>query len=66
MRIAIVGTGISGLVAARRLDASHDVTVFEAASRIGGHTHTVDVVVDGVHRAIDSALSVDLTGTRWT
>ncbi len=43
-RIAIVGTGISGLVCAHRLHAKHDVTVYEAADRIGGHTYTVDVV----------------------
>ncbi len=42
-RLAIVGAGISGLVAAERLARDHDVTVFEADTRIGGHTHTVDV-----------------------
>ena len=41
--IAVVGTGISGLLAAERLATGHDVTVFEASDRIGGHTHTVDV-----------------------
>ncbi|KAA3502791.1 FAD-dependent oxidoreductase [Rhizobium rhizogenes] len=40
-RIAIVGTGISGLSAAWLLSQRHDVTVFEAADRIGGHTNTV-------------------------
>ena len=40
MRIAIVGSGVSGLVAARALAARHEVTVFEADSRIGGHVHT--------------------------
>jgi len=43
MRIAVVGTGISGLVAARELARTHDVDVFEAADRIGGHTNTVIV-----------------------
>ncbi|MFY9342555.1 MAG: FAD-dependent oxidoreductase [Planctomycetota bacterium] len=42
-RLAIVGTGIAGLVAAERLCRAHDVVVFEADDRIGGHTHTVDV-----------------------
>ncbi len=42
-RIAVIGTGISGLLAAERLATRHEVTVFEAAERIGGHTHTVDV-----------------------
>ena len=43
MRIAIVGTGISGLTCAHLLDPAHDVTVFEAGSWVGGHTNTVDV-----------------------
>ncbi|MBL8729470.1 MAG: FAD-dependent oxidoreductase [Planctomycetes bacterium] len=42
-RLAIVGTGVAGLVAAERLCRHHDVTVFEAEPRLGGHTHTVDV-----------------------
>ena len=52
-RIAIVGTGISGLLAARLLCSQHDVTVYEADSRIGGHTHTVDVEVGGETRAVE-------------
>jgi predicted NAD/FAD-binding protein len=43
MKIAIVGTGIAGNLAAYRLARSHDITVFEADSRIGGHTHTIAV-----------------------
>src|ERR1700759_1240011 len=43
MKIAIVGTGVSGLVAAHHLHRQHDITVYEAAARIGGHTHTVTV-----------------------
>jgi predicted NAD/FAD-binding protein len=50
MRIAVVGTGISGLVCAHLLDPDHDVTVFEADSYAGGHTNTVDVEVPGPHR----------------
>jgi predicted NAD/FAD-binding protein len=42
-RIAIVGSGIAGMVAARELNKHHDVTVFEANDYIGGHTHTVTV-----------------------
>jgi len=43
MRIAIVGTGVSGLVCAHLLSRQHDVTVFEADGRPGGHAHTVTV-----------------------
>ncbi|MGN6587415.1 MAG: NAD(P)/FAD-dependent oxidoreductase [Solirubrobacterales bacterium] len=50
MRIAIVGTGISGLVAAHRLHREHEIVVYEASERIGGHTHTVPVeAADGTH-----------------
>ena len=43
MTIAIVGTGVSGLVCAHLLARSHDVTLFEADDRPGGHAHTVRV-----------------------
>jgi predicted NAD/FAD-binding protein len=43
LRIAVVGTGISGLTAAHLLHREHDLTVFEADRRVGGHTHTVRV-----------------------
>jgi len=44
LRIAVIGTGISGMSAAWLLSRRHDVTVYERAPRIGGHSHTVDVV----------------------
>ena len=43
MKIAVVGAGVSGLVAAHLLAPDHDVTVFEAAEYAGGHTNTVRV-----------------------
>jgi uncharacterized protein len=43
MRIAIVGAGIAGLTCAHLLHPEHDITVFEAAERAGGHTWTVDL-----------------------
>jgi predicted NAD/FAD-binding protein len=43
VRIAIVGTGISGLTVAHLLHKRHEVTLFEAARYVGGHTHTVRV-----------------------
>jgi uncharacterized protein len=50
MRIAIVGTGVSGLTAAHKLAPEHEIVVYEAGERIGGHTHTVPVEAeDGTH-----------------
>ena len=45
MKIAIVGSGVSGLVAAHSLRQHADLTLFEAADYWGGHTHTVDVTL---------------------
>jgi len=58
MRIAIVGSGVSGLVAARRLHREHEVTLFEAASRVGGHVHTWKVGSDARSWAVDSGFIV--------
>lgn len=58
MRIAIIGTGIAGLGAAHKLHASHDVTLYESASWVGGHSHTVDVELDGVTRPVDTGFIV--------
>jgi predicted NAD/FAD-binding protein len=58
MRIAVIGSGISGMVAAYRLCGEHDVTVFEAGGYIGGHTHTVDVLAKGCHYAVDTGFIV--------
>lgn len=58
MKIAIVGSGISGLTCAYLLQRQRDVTVFEASDWIGGHTHTVDVIVDGQRHALDTGFIV--------
>jgi predicted NAD/FAD-binding protein len=58
MKIAVVGTGIAGNIAAWKLARDHDVTVFEAASRIGGHTNTLDVELDGQVYAVDTGFIV--------
>jgi predicted NAD/FAD-binding protein len=58
MRVAVVGSGVSGLVAARRLHPHHDVTVFEADDRIGGHVHTWDVQLRGREYHVDSGFIV--------
>ena len=57
-RVAIVGSGISGLTAAYRLQPHADVTVFEQNDWIGGHTHTVDVELDGIQYAVDTGFIV--------
>ena len=43
MRIAVVGSGIAGLASAHLLQRRHDVTLFERAGRVGGHTNTVRI-----------------------
>lgn len=58
MKIAVVGTGISGLVAARLLCRDHDMSVFEAANYIGGHTNTIAVPESGEVRAVDTGFIV--------
>jgi predicted NAD/FAD-binding protein len=58
MRIAVVGSGISGMVAAYRLCRDHEITVFESGSYIGGHTHTVDVLAEGRPYAVDTGFIV--------
>jgi predicted NAD/FAD-binding protein len=58
MRVAVIGSGISGMVVASRLHRGHDVTVFEAGSYVGGHTNTVDVDWQGRRYAIDTGFIV--------
>src|SRR4051812_14610708 len=54
MKIAIVGTGVSGLVAAHQLHREHEIVVFEAAERLGGHSSTVTV-----EDAMGGSLAID-------
>ena len=58
MRIAVVGTGISGLGAAWLLAPKHDLHVFERETRIGGHTHTHRVAAPWGSIAVDSGFIV--------
>ncbi|MDH3311257.1 MAG: NAD(P)-binding protein, partial [Gammaproteobacteria bacterium] len=58
MKIAIVGTGIAGNVVAHRLYHEHDISVFEAGSHIGGHSHTHDVIVGDRAYAVDTGFIV--------
>jgi len=58
MKIAIIGTGISGLTAAWHLHREHDLTLFEANDYMGGHTNTVEVEVRGRRYAVDTGFIV--------
>ncbi len=58
MRIAVVGTGISGLATAWLLDRHHDVTVFEKDERLGGHSNTATVDYDGHRIDVDTGFIV--------
>ena len=57
--VAVIGAGVSGLTAAYLLSRTHEVIVFEAADRLGGHAHTHDVPgPDGGRHAVDSGFIV--------
>ena len=58
MKIAIIGSGIAGNTLGYHLHKKHDITVFEANSHIGGHTHTHDIKLFGKNYAIDTGFIV--------
>ena len=58
MRIAIIGTGISGMTSGYLLSEDHEVTAYEANSTIGGHTATVDVPLNGRTWPVDTGFIV--------
>jgi predicted NAD/FAD-binding protein len=58
VKIAIIGTGIAGNVAAYHLQREHDLTVFEASNHVGGHTHTHEIEHEGRHLAVDTGFIV--------
>ncbi len=57
-KVAIIGSGISGIASAWFLSQSNDVTLFEKESRLGGHTNTVDFEHDGKRIAVDTGFIV--------
>jgi predicted NAD/FAD-binding protein len=58
MRVAVVGSGVSGLVVAYLLDRRFDVTLFEADARLGGHVHTVTTTDGDATWAVDTGFIV--------
>lgn len=58
MKIAVIGSGVSGLSAAWLLSSDHRVTLFEAEARLGGHTNTVDITLDGASAPVDTGFLV--------
>ncbi len=57
-RIAVIGSGISGLSSAWLLSSRHHVTVYEAADRLGGHSNTIDAPAPGGSVAVDTGFIV--------
>ena len=57
-RVAVVGSGISGLAVAHALAGEARVTLLEAGSHFGGHTHTVDVTLNGITHGVDTGFLV--------
>ena len=58
MKIAIIGSGISGLTCAYMLNRKHDITIFEKNDYIGGHTHTHEIEHNGIKWNVDSGFIV--------
>src|SRR5471032_1993351 len=57
-RIAVIGSGISGLASAYFLSRKHDVVLYEAGDYLGGHTNTVDVTLEGRSHGVDTGFLV--------
>ena len=58
MKIAIIGTGISGNIAAYLLNQAHDITVYEKNNYIGGHSRTLEIDYDGKKIPVDTGFIV--------
>ncbi|MGB8427645.1 MAG: FAD-dependent oxidoreductase, partial [Desulfobacterales bacterium] len=58
MKIAVIGSGISGMTAAYLLSEDHEVVLFEANDYIGGHTNTAEVTLNGRHYPVDTGFIV--------
>ena len=58
MRIAVIGSGISGMVSAYLLSQDNDIVLYEANDYIGGHTNTIDVSTGGISYPVDTGFIV--------
>ena len=58
MKIAIIGTGISGLGAAHILSQKHDITLYEKNDYVGGHSRTVDIKTPDANLCVDTGFIV--------
>lgn len=58
MKIAVIGSGVSGLASAYLLAQHHEVTIFEKSDRLGGHAHTLHVSENGQDIAVDNGFMV--------
>jgi predicted NAD/FAD-binding protein len=58
MKVAIIGSGIAGNVAAHRLHTEHDITVYEAGGHVGGHSHTHTIEIAGRGIEVDTGFIV--------
>ena len=56
MKIAIIGSGISGLTSAYLLSKEHKVHVYEVQNYVGGHVHTLPVFLNGMNYEIDTVI----------
>ena len=57
-KIAVIGSGVSGLSAAWLLSAAHDVVLYERDNRLGGHANTVNAVINGKTYGVDAGFIV--------
>src|SRR4051794_20232865 len=58
MKVAVIGSGVAGLVCANQLHQQHEVTLFEADERAGGHSNTVQIEVGGETHMVDTGFIV--------